>query len=341
MLPAHQTPFVAHSAVLPDAEGVEQLVVMLKATFEISPTGKLAVAAEQEALSAVDEHSGAAGTSSIARAADIGLPKPLGTDVFLAGHAVAPRGGTRDMEVSLRAGAIHKRARVSGPRAWHAGALGVATHTAPEPFERVRLLYELAFGGEDRSAEDPAAWEGEARNPVGRGFRARTSRAEWRDTPLPNLEDPAALLGRPDERPRPLAFGPIGRHWAPRVGYAGSYDARWRAERMPLLPADFDARFHHAAPPDQILAGHVKGGEAVQVTGCTRSGVLAFELPAMRVTAALRLFLRDVELALACDTLAIDADRASVSLLYRGAVALGGELLDVREVELAVEGVPA
>ena len=40
------------------------------------------------------------------------------------------------------------------------------------PFDRLPLRYERAFGGEDKSASEPTDWEGEPRNPIGRGFRA-------------------------------------------------------------------------------------------------------------------------------------------------------------------------
>jgi len=43
-------------------------------------------------------------------------------------------------------------------------------------------------------------------------------------------------------------FGPIGRHCKPRVQLAGTYDDSWTEDRMPLLPDDFQERFHNAAP---------------------------------------------------------------------------------------------
>jgi hypothetical protein len=176
---------------------------------------------------------------------------------------------------------------------------------------------------------------------VGVGFRARRSRAEWRATPLPQLEHPDALIRAPDDRPPPVGFGPIGRHWQPRLGYAGSYDERWCKERAPLLPTDFDERFHQAAPPDQILAGYLQGGEAVEVVGCTAGGPLRFAMPGHRPRAWVRMRSRDMVPALRCESVTVDVDRSKLVLLYRAAVTLPGEILDVRDVGLDLAGDPS
>ena len=57
---------------------------------------------------------------------------------------------------------------------------------------------------------------------------------------------------KPGQNVLAAAFGPVGRHWEPRVRYAGTYDDRWTEDRMPLLPKDFDDRFHNAAPPGLV-----------------------------------------------------------------------------------------
>ena len=50
---------------------------------------------------------------------------------------------------------------------------------------------------------------------------------------------------------RPMALGPVGRGWRPRLSYAGTYDQHWIDEVFPFLPADFDDRYYQAAPEDQ------------------------------------------------------------------------------------------
>jgi len=325
MIPAEASPFVGGGLVLPDRQGIEQLIVVLKATYDLLPDGRVVVADEQDPIVLGDELRGEPDKSSIARESELTPPKPLGTDVFLVGSAVAPRAGTRQMTVGLKLGAASKTALISGYRVWREGALGAASHT------------ELAFGGLDKSAADASTWEGEPRNPVGRGFRAKASKAEWRETLLPNIEDPSSPVRSPSDRPAPIGFGPIGRHWMPRLQYAGTYDERWQQERMPLLPEDFDDRFHHAAPPDQIVLGHVRGGESVHVVGCTPQGTLAFTLPTLRPKATVETFLRSEQLDPRCDTVTVDADRAKLVMVFKGAVPLGRDLVMLEHIAFALE----
>jgi hypothetical protein len=58
-------------------------------------------------------------------------------------------------------------------------------------------------------------------------------------------------------------FGPLGRAEEPRRTYAGTYDDAWRRDRMPLLPVDFDARYHFSVPGSQLLGTYADGDEAL------------------------------------------------------------------------------
>jgi len=337
VIPVHDTPFVTTSSVIPDKDGVEQLILVYKATYDISDSGVLTPAEEQDPIVLCDELRGEPVVSSLLRDGELMPPKPGGTDVFLIGHAVATQRGTTQMVVSLSLGPIQKRAMVFGPRRWQSGVLGGAHHTDPEPFDRVELCYENAFGGEDRSLEDEALWEDERRNPVGIGFRAKKSKAEWKDTPLPQIEDPNGLITDPDDRPMPVAFGPIGRHWEPRIHYAGTYDQAWVEEVAPLLPDDFDERFHHAAPPDQILGGYVQGREVVEIRGCTAGGTLTLTLPTLHPKAYVGVFLDPIrEHTLRCDSVTIDTDRMKVSLVYKVAMSMADQLVGLRTLAIGL-----
>ncbi len=335
MIPVHDTPFVTTSSVIPDKDGAEQLILIFKATYDISEAGVLTPADEQDPIVTCDELRGDPITTSILRDGELMPPKPQGTDVFLIGHAMPPQPGTTQMMVGLSLGAINKRAVVFGPRNWRSGVLGGAHHSDPEPFDQVELCYENAFGGEDRSLEDEKLWEDERRNPIGIGFRTKESKAEWKDAPLPQIEDPNAPIGDPDDRPTPTAFGPIGRHWEPRIQYAGTYDQTWVEEVAPLLAEDFDERFHHAAPHDQILEGHVQGGEVVEIRGCTANGTLTFTLPTLRPHAHVRVFLEQLSVhPMRCDSVTIDSDRMRVSLVYKVAMLMADRLLNLRELTI-------
>src|SRR5437763_15597642 len=98
------------------------------------------------------------------------------------------------------------------------------------------LVYERAFGGADLPHKKQSAWGFEARNPVGRGLVSNPGREDLAEVPLPNVEDPSALITRYQDRPAPAGFGFIAPGWEPRKKYAGTYDDAWLSGRCPLLP---------------------------------------------------------------------------------------------------------
>src|SRR5262249_44792319 len=148
----------------------------------------------------------------------------------------------------FRVAGLAKTVRVFGDRVWKPGVLGLAM-TDPEPFVAIPITYERAFGGADRTSDNPKKHDWERRNPVGTGFALDPQRLI--EQKLPNVEDPKPLSGWGRSRPRPAGFGPIARHWLPRAEFAGTYGEKWQTERLPLLPEDFDERFYLCAPADQ------------------------------------------------------------------------------------------
>ena len=330
------TPFVAARNVVLDKTAAEHLIVVLKATFAISERGELGLAEEQQSVRPADEFLDEPGLSSIDHEAELGPPKPA-TDLFLRGHARARKSGTSSMPVRFRLGKISREAIVFGPRRW-SKKLGRAGVSGPEPFGSIPLIWENAFGGADTSAEKPEHHDREARNPVGLGFRTKHSKMDWADTPLPSIEDPGGMLKKPGGRVEPVGFGPVGRDWEPRVGYAGTYDEAWMEQRMPLLPEDFDDRFHNAAPPGLVVPGFVKGGEPVEVVGCTTREKLTFRLPEIEAHAAIRFGDRTEPLRLACETVTVDTDAFQLHLVWKGWLRVHRELLRLRAIEFRVDG---
>ena len=332
----NETPFVPGQAILYDKTAAEHLIVALKATFEISDQGELAVAEKQEPLRLAEEFVDEPGTSSIVHEAELCPPKPS-TDVLLRGHAMAHKKGTTSMPVRFRVGKVGRQAVVFGPRVW-IKKLGFGGISGPEPFESVPLIWENAFGGTDQSAEDPKRHDWEPLNPVGTGFRAKHSVLPWVDQPLPSIEDPGALFKKHDQRVEPVGFGPIGRNWEPRAGYAGTYDDAWMQERMPLLPDDFDDRFHNSAPPALVAPGYLEGGLPVEVAGCTRAERLAFRLP--EIGASVEVLVRDRKESVDfnCETVTVDTDTMQLRLLWKGWLRVHRESMQVQKVEFRVEG---
>jgi hypothetical protein len=329
----NRTPFAATILPFQDKNGLDAAAVVIKGTFAIRRSGAVpAIADAQLPIALSDDHHGEPGRSSVRYEADTCPGKP-GTDVVLLGHAYGAARAT-SMVVELRAGPIRKAVRVSGDRVVYDSGGGWAI-SDPAPIERVPLVYERAFGGEDTSSPDPAHHEWEPHNPVGVGFIATSSAKDLEGQRVPNLENPAALLRDPHDRPPPAGFGFIARSWLPRRLYAGTYDEAWQRERCPLLPADFDDRFHHGAPPDQVTSRSFVGGERVSAQGVLPGGgALNLTLPSERIHVSARIKGRDVDCAPRLDTVVIDADEDRVILVWRAVVPCGRDLLYVERVEI-------
>ena len=329
------TPFLLGQFVDLDTTGAEHMVVTLKATYTIGDAGELRIAEEQEPIRLVDEFHGKPDASSIRAEAELGPIKPS-TDVLLNGCAVARRANTKTMDVMLRAGPVRKVVRVWGERRWQR-RLGMHGVGDPLPIEKVPLVWESAFGGVDESSKNEKHRAQEPRNPVGRGFRAKHSKLEWLDTPLPQLEDPNERIESPSQKVAPRCLAAICRHWIPRREYAGTYDDAWIQSRIPLLPEDFDARFHHAASPDQVAPRYFTGGESVEIVGCTTEGTLKFALPVLRPKLEARLRARVENADMALETVGFDTEARTLRLVFKGKVRVHGELPDLRWIECALE----
>jgi uncharacterized protein YjbI with pentapeptide repeats len=185
---------------------------------------------------------------------DEGLPKPRG-EVLVFGSCHAPGGKPAPMcgvrvrvapvEVDRRR-TVDKKLLVFGDRYWRGGTFG-RSMTEPAPFTQMPLGWERAFGGESYP-----------KNPLGRGIAA----AEGNDEiPLPNVEDPAACVSSPGQRPEPAGFGPLEMGWPQRQSKAGTYDDRWLQEDFPGYARDTDPAFFSAAAPDQRIQGVFRGDE--------------------------------------------------------------------------------
>jgi len=267
----NRTPFAAERGWVRDRNGAEVWLVAVKCTFDIKPDGTTEVSPDQPPVLRVPEYTDEPGKSSLKYEADLVLTKTT-TDVVAIGHAYAPEGRpVAQMEVGLRVGPIQKVVRVSGDRTW--GGHGASP---PRPFAKMPLTYERAFGGVDARSEHPDRdWDW--RNPVGTGFAV--SRDNLAGVALPNIEYPDEVVGAWSDRPRPAGFGPVGSHWQPRAGLAGTYDDDWMKKRRPLLPDDFDDRFFQYAPEDQQAPAFLRGGEPVVLYRLTPEGDLRFFLP--------------------------------------------------------------
>lgn len=327
----NHTPFSHGWLVLLDKQAAENLIIALKATYNISEEGKLELAKKQEPVRAADEFYGDPGKSSIHYEAELGPAKPR-TDVVLVGSAVAPIPGSTQMDVALRVGQLFKQVKVFGERRWKWGLFGLSI-SKPLPFDRIPLTYENAYGGKDTSARNTKHHGQEPRNPVGRGYQAKKSKLRFAGTLLPNIEDPERLIRRPGAVVVPQGFGFIGRDWQPRLKYVGTYDQKWMEERLPLLPLDFDERFHNAATPDLIAPGYLIGNEIVGVNGCSRSGRIVFTLPGLKPSAGVTFDRGHLPVTLNLSTILLDMDAMRLYLLWKGVANIHHRLPQLNKME--------
>ncbi|NMO17398.1 DUF2169 domain-containing protein [Pyxidicoccus fallax] len=306
-------------------------VVVVKGTFETSPRGEMTLAQEQQPLIATDEHYGDPATTSIRHECDFALEKQF-TDVVVVGKAVAPNGKpVPQLGVSLEVQKRRKDLLVLGERRW-LRSLGSMFFSDPVPFVEMPLVFERAFGGQDES-RGPGRTSVDRRNLVGVGFNPHRKAAQIEGTPVPNLERPTQLISSPRDQPEPIGLGHVGRAWAQRVAYAGTYDARWRDERAPFLPADFDSRYFQSAPEDQQFP-HFRGGEQIRCVHMAAVPVIQYVIPALRVPVRFRFVEREVEQVGVLDTVTLEPHLARAMLVWRARIPLGKKLNALREVSI-------
>jgi len=319
------SPFPAEIISSTDKHGEDWYLVVVKGTFRVRPGETPAAAEEQVPFFYADQHYGDPATTSIKYESEFALLKPR-ADVVVVGSAHAPRGRpARRFSVEVRVGTVHKRLDIVGDRSWRHGFGLRSRRTSPAAFTSLPIVYERAFGGaEVEKAKRPLF---DRRNPVGTGLIRRWQRRGS----LPNLSYPGERLRRPGQRLRPASLGFIGRAWAPRAGYAGTYDDAWRKDRFPLLPEDFEDRYYQGAPEDQGC-DYLVGGERVELVNLSPEGRISFQLPDLGLPLRFRFPGRTEEVPAVADTLILEPDEARFQVVWRARRPVTGKLLDLGEV---------
>ena len=270
----NRTPYAPERTWVRDRDGAEIWIVVVKCSFDIHADGTTEAAAAQPPVTQFPEYAdpAAPARSSLRHELDLVRTK-LTTDVLLLGEAHAPGGvPVTRLDVGFRVGPVVKRLRVTGDRFWQGGA-----PSQPAPFVRMPICWERAYGGIDPGSRAGPQPQWDERNPIGTGFSLDAAHAEG--LPLPNIEYPDQPVKALNDRPVPAGFGPLGVHWQPRRGLAGTYDERWLRERQPLLPQDFDDRHYQCAPTDQQAPQFLTGGEPVALVNLAPQSEIRFALP--------------------------------------------------------------
>jgi hypothetical protein len=321
-----------------EPSGRELLVVVVKGTFRFPQElgARLVLHEEQMPLVMSDVFHGDPGMSAPKYEVDF-APRKHRCDVLLNGSAYAP--GGRPVErvtVGLRIGTWSKSFAVVGDRVWFDA--GGARATAPTPFTMMPITYDHAFGGVDLRHEDPAQHAAFMPNPSGKGYH-RHLVSEWLEgSPLPNTEELGIAIDSPSGSYQPMSFGPVGRHWEPRLRYAGTYDQNWLDNEAPFLPGDFDEQYYQSAPPDQQLPKTL-GETMVSLLNLTASGRQDFVLP--HFEAPICIVPKDGEredLAAQVDTIVIEPDLGRVTMCWRIARALRKNMFEIAQVLVGRKG---
>lgn len=312
----NETPFTSTLTLFPDEHGVDALYVVVCARFAITGN-RLSISEEQRPLRLADEFYGDPHRSSLRYPGEMHLRKP-GTDVLLLGDAAVDGRPVERVDVSLRVGAIDKTIRVTGDRRWR-GQEGPAS---PAPFYRMPLRYERARGG-----RRPDTGELDPENPVGTGHHED----------VPNLENPARPMQHARDTPPPVGFGPIAPVWSPRRDRVGTYDERWRTTRAPYLPADFDPRYFHTAPADQIYPGILRGGEPIELRNLWPTPHLRLRVPRCDLSASAHVAGTTEPILLSLETLLIEPGEGHVDLQWRGALPCDKRMVHIDRVEIALK----
>ena len=327
----NRTPLDAMHLLMPDGQGGEAVLLVVKSAFDIAADGTPHATEAPAKIRMADEFIGEPKLGHPLADGDLVLHKPR-ADVLIHGAvAYAPKGRpTASLFVELHVGfpggpasdvAAHDRKQaqlikslqVSGDRVWMEDPPAEPRASEPLPFATMKLGWERAYGGtlSEREIDE--------RNPLGIGWSGARSSDPAILSELPNLEDPEAPMTRRDSACVPASFGVVARSWLPRRKLAGTYDSDWQQRRRPLAPRDYDLAFNQSAPADQQLEQCV-GGEPVRLVNLTPEGEWLFRIPQLDLPVHLLFEHRQERAQLRIDTVEIEPERRRVTLTQRLAV---------------------
>ncbi len=327
--------------------GAHIFALLAKRTYDIVPGGRCVRSESPVPLLEVDEYydQGDAETSTVQYESDL-APYKIATDFVVIGEACAPsERGVTWMDVGVQVAEHGKSIRVIGDRCCIYREGLPPAFTDPEPFTRMPIRYDRAFGGEDHVSE-PALPFYYPRNYRGTGVALRNVPEAVHGLRLPNLEDPyepltpqrVVLEDRDawNDLPLPQGFGWFQKTWYPRCSFVGSIQGRMdpdtvmREEALGIVPQgqiallrqrklpSFDIRFNNGASLGLALP-FLNGDEPVRLAGLTVEGLLHFQLPGERPGVVMDIGFGRNELEVVLHTVCVRMDAMQVDLVWRGA----------------------
>ncbi|MBB1307463.1 DUF2169 domain-containing protein [Pseudoalteromonas sp. SR43-5] len=210
-----------------------------------------------------------------------------------------------------------KRLRVTGARFWKRSLLGPVA-TDPNIIEPTSINYSNAFGGKDLNDESNYLLE----NPIGRGFKLKNKQAKGQQ--LPCIEYANQLLRKPSHTTLVASFSAIPSHWSPRIELMPDIDQKALMAGNYPFKTVLDEHFNNMAPLDQRVKKEFSQGWAFSLSGLYplqeygqhQRVEIPFEEPIVQLVNTLNRHTINMR----CDTLIIDSDAQSFSLLWRGSI---------------------
>lgn len=312
----HPYPFMYFPNISPD--GTSFTTFLMKGTFEIDTKNEILIESkEQSPIEVSDRFRGDPAWTSLEYESDLAPFKPA-TDICVIGKAYSPKGlPAKSWLCGIEVGALKKSVRVTGPRFWKKEENESWSLTDPDPCTEVELSFENAYGGGFQTEDGPITYE---ENPSGKGFIHVDHQDEITTLPAPQIEDVDEPIAAFDEQYAPQSFFPVAKAWLPRRDRAGTYDEKWRKNKYPNLPNDFDYRFYNCASEGMVYPGFLKGNEHIILEHMNpKKENIQFQLPEKYFLTECRRADGEIEHPLmALDTLFIDTEKYMVLILWRG-----------------------
>ncbi|MEO1491805.1 MAG: DUF2169 domain-containing protein [Pseudomonadota bacterium] len=271
---------LSFQATLPDQSSYGVLVA--KRAYQIGRDGIPEPRPEQELLVFGDQAYGEINETSLLYPSDVVPYKPR-TDIVLAANSHAPGGAPQrrwSCAVTVHGPRpLHSVLVVHGPRQWlPRWRMGTPEGFSPrgtgftgwqlseaEPVTQVPVRWERAWGGQNTDPADPERIVVQEGNPIGCGWIDPEMTDHTQPVPAPQLEGPDAPLNDPYQIHEPACFAPVMPAWLPRRTRGGTFDQAWMDAQRPWWPADYQFRYHNAAPDGLQVDGYLEGGETIQV----------------------------------------------------------------------------
>ncbi len=224
---------------------------------------------------------------------------------------------------------VDKKLYVFGDRKWT--LIGASE---PDMFSRMPIDYAHAFGGKDY-----------AQNPIGKGLVPVTGPTGAEFHPLPNVEDPRAVMKSKGDKPPPASFAPWDLTWPHHfTKKMGSYTSDWVEKNGFALADDVDFSLFNVAAPDQRAPQFFPADEQFRVENMhPERRVLDGKLPGFKGRCLVRFAkkydaeqtFRDVPMRI--DTIHLFPHRERAIIFFRGVIDV--HTMDGSDVELVVAAV--